>query len=116
MKKTFPKYPPWMIFTPLIVIITTLILNHLMRQPLYKMGVDLIYQMQSHSNIIFDLFFVTITMIIDPTVIFFLFFLTVILSLEKRKSFVLLVFLLINLYFAALLKALDADPRPIWTD
>lgn len=55
-------------------------------------------------------------MIIDPTVIFGICALMLVLSKRKQTGYILLVFLLLNTFLAAVLKAYDSDPRPIWTD
>ena len=39
-----------------------------------------------------------------------------VLSHKKANGFVRLVFILLNTFCAAVLKAYDSDPRPIWTE
>jgi hypothetical protein len=56
-----------------------------------------------------------ITMTIDPGIVFAGAVLMVVLSHRKSKGLILLCFILINTFFAALIKAYDCDPRPIWT-
>lgn len=90
-------------------------LNYLYRWPLYHKGIDLIIQMQQDSNLVFDWFFLLVTMIIDPTVVFGICALMLVLSRKKRTGYVMLVFLLLNTFCAAVMKAYDCDPRPIWT-
>ena len=54
-------------------------------------------------------------MVIDPSVVFLGAILMIILSRRKGKAFLMLMFILFNVFLAALLKAYDCDPRPIWT-
>lgn len=72
--------------------------------------------MQQSSNFAIDWFFLLISLVIDPTVVVGLCILIVVLSKRKKKSFTMLIFILLNTYCAALLKAFDSDPRPIWTN
>lgn len=72
--------------------------------------------MQTESSIIFDWLFLFITMIIDPTIVALICILILILSHKKEKGFTLIVFILLNTFLAAVLKAYDTDPRPIWTE
>lgn len=39
-----------------------------------------------------------------------------VLTRNKFDGFVMLVFILLNTFLAALFKALDSDPRPFWTE
>lgn len=55
-------------------------------------------------------------MIIDPTVVFAICILMMVLTRNKFDGFVMLVFILLNTFLAALFKALDSDPRPFWTE
>ena len=54
-------------------------------------------------------------MLSDPAVIFLGAIAMVVANKFKGHSYILLVFILFNVYLAALLKAFDCDPRPIWT-
>ena len=101
----------------LIVALCTLIivLNHFYRWPLYYRGIDWILWAQAHSFWLLDWFFLTITMVIDPSIVFVGVILMMVMSHRKRKAFIMLMFVLLNIYLAALLKAYDCDPRPIWT-
>jgi mannitol-specific phosphotransferase system IIBC component len=72
--------------------------------------------MQKGSNVVIDWFFLLVTMIIDPTIVFAICVLMMVLSHRKKKGFVMLMFILINTFLAAVLKAYDSDPRPIWTE
>jgi hypothetical protein len=56
-----------------------------------------------------------ITMTIDPGIVFASAVLMVVLSHRKGKGLIMLCFVLINTFFAALIKAYHCDPRPIWT-
>jgi|JI10StandDraft_1071094.scaffolds.fasta_scaffold5403053_1 hypothetical protein len=55
-------------------------------------------------------------MILDPTIVFALCIIMMIINRNKNKGFIMLIFILINTYFAALMKAFYSDPRPIWTN
>lgn len=54
-------------------------------------------------------------MIIDPTIVFVICVLMMVLHRRKDKGFVMFVFILFNLFLTILMKAIDSDPRPIWT-
>ena len=71
--------------------------------------------MQKNTHPILDWSFMLITMTIDPGIVFAGAVLMVVLSHRKGKGLILLCFLLINTFFAALIKAYHCDPRPIWT-
>lgn len=94
---------------------TVIALNHFLRWPLYDRGVNWILWSQSHSNWFFDWFFLAVTMIIDPSIVFLGAIVMMIMSKKKTRAFIMLTFILFNVYCAALLKAYDCDPRPIWT-
>ena len=79
------------------------------------MGVDMIVRMQKHSNLVLDWFFVLITMTIDPIFVFISVISMVVLSHRKGKGLIMLCFILFNTFWAALIKAYQLDPRPIWT-
>lgn len=79
------------------------------------MGIEIIIRMQAGGNVVLDWLFILISMIIDPVVIVIFCVLLIILKKEKEKNIILLMFILLNTYLAALLKALDSDPRPFWT-
>lgn len=102
----------WLI---LIVCVCVILLNYAYRWPLYHMGIELILKMQAGQSLAFDWFFLLITMIIDPTIVFAMCVLMMVLSHRKKKGFIMLMFIIINTFCAAVLKAYDSDPRPIWT-
>lgn len=105
------------LFWPVLFICVAVIIgNCLYRWPLYHMGVDIIVKMQAGENIVLDWFFLLVTMIIDPTIVFAICLLIMVLSHKKANGFVRLVFILLNTFCAAVLKAYDSDPRPIWTE
>lgn len=54
-------------------------------------------------------------MIIDPAFVFIGIITMVVLSHRKGKGLIMLCFILVNTFFAALIKAYHCDPRPIWT-
>lgn len=93
-----------------------ILLNYLYRWPLYYKGVEIIQSMQADENIIFDWFFLIVTMVIDPTIVFGLCMLMMVLSHKKGQGFIMLIFILLNTFCAAVLKAYDCDPRPFWTE
>lgn len=103
-----------MIFLALAMALTISV-NSIYRHDLYAMGVDIIVIFQSNSNIFLDWFFMIITMSIDPAFVFTGIILMVVFSQRKGKGLIILCFILINTFFAALIKAYHCDPRPIWT-
>lgn len=56
-----------------------------------------------------------ITMTIDPLFVFIGVIAMVVLSHRKAKGITMLCFIIINTFLAALIKAYNCDPRPIWT-
>lgn len=72
--------------------------------------------MQADESKLFDWFFLIVTMVIDPTVVFGICILMMVLSHKKSQGFNMLIFILLNTFCAAVLKAFDSDPRPIWTE
>lgn len=106
--------------TPLMIFLTlsiaaTIAVNSIYRHELYAMGVEIIVILQSHSNVFLDWFFMIITMSIDPAFVFTGIIAMVVFSQKKGKGLIILCFILINTFFAALIKAYHCDPRPIWT-
>lgn len=79
------------------------------------MGVEMIVKFQKKSNPILDWFFVLVTMTIDPVFVFTGIIAMVVLSHRKEKGIIMLCFILLNTFLAALIKAYHCDPRPIWT-
>lgn len=79
------------------------------------MGLEIIVALQQSSNIFWDWFFMLITMTIDPLFVFVGVIIMVVLSHRKGKGFIMLTFILVNTYLAALLKSYHCDPRPFWT-
>lgn len=75
----------------------------------------MIVNLQKRSNIVLDWFFMLITMTIDPLFVFVGVILMVVLSHRKGKGLIMLCFILFNTFWAALIKAYQCDPRPIWT-
>lgn len=109
------KKEQYLIWPILITCALVILLNHLYRWPLYHMGIELIVWLQSGENVVFDWFFLLITMVIDPTIVFAICILIMVLNHKKSRGFVMLLFILLNTFCAAVLKAYDSDPRPIWT-
>lgn len=70
---------------------------------------------QRNSNIVFDWFFMIITMTIDPLFVFIGVIAMVVMSHRKGKGFIMFAFIMFNTFWAALLKAYHCDPRPFWT-
>lgn len=54
-------------------------------------------------------------MTIDPLFVFIGVITMVVLSHRKAKGITMLCFIMINTFLAALIKAYNCDPRPIWT-
>ncbi len=61
-----------------------------------------------------DVFFYMFTLMIDPAVVLITTFTLIIVVQNKYRAFVTVMFILLNTYFAGLLKAFYADPRPFW--
>lgn len=51
---------------------------------------------------------------IDPLVVLISTFTLIVVVKNKYRAFVTVMFILLNTYFAGLLKAFYADPRPFW--
>ena len=98
-----------------LLLLLTLLINSYYRHELYAMGVQVIVALQHRSNPIIDWFFMIITMTIDPLFVFIGVITMVVLSHRKAKGITMLCFIMINTFLAALIKAYNCDPRPIWT-
>ena len=103
-----------MIFLTLAMAVTISV-NSIYRHELYAMGVAILVRLQSKSTIFLNWFFMIITMCIDPAFVFTAIIFMVVLSQRKKKALIILSFILVNTFFAALIKAYHCDPRPIWT-
>lgn len=90
-------------------------LNYLYEQSLYLLGIDLIKHMQKHSNQFLDGFFLLVTMLIDPSIVVISIVALLFVSKDKKRAFLMTIFVVFNTYCAAVLKAYHIDPRPIWT-
>ena len=53
---------------------------------------------------------------IDPAVVLVTTFTIIIVNRNKYRAFVTVMFILLNTYFAGLLKAFYADARPFWAN
>lgn len=93
----------------------TVILNYLYERSLFLLGIDIIKGMQKHGNKFYDIFFLIITMFIDPSIVILGVVLLLVLSKNKKHAYLMTIFILFNTYCAATLKAYHIDPRPIWT-
>jgi len=74
----------------------------------------MIYTFQQGKNITLDIFFYVFTLMIDPLVVLISTFTLIVVVKNKYRAFVTVMFMLLNTYFAGLLKAFYADPRPFW--
>lgn len=54
-------------------------------------------------------------MLIDPAIVVLGIITILVMSRRKKKALVMVMFVLLNTFLAALLKAYHIDPRPIWT-
>ena len=79
------------------------------------MGVDLIiYLQKTYAANYLNIFFVMVTMLIDPAVVLMTAVVLMLITKNKFKGFVIIMYVLANTYITGLLKAFYADPRPIW--
>lgn len=79
------------------------------------MGIDIIIYMQhNYASDFLKIFFVMVTMIIDPAVVLITAVVLMITTKNKFKGFVIIVYVLANTYLTGVFKAFYADPRPIW--
>lgn len=85
-----------------------------MRDDLFKLGINLIYQFQQAENHLLNVFFYIITLLIDPAAVLVITFALIIINKNKYNAFVSVIFILLNTYLAGVLKAFYADPRPFW--
>ncbi len=74
----------------------------------------MIYSFQQGKHFTLDVFFYVFTLMIDPAVVLITTFTLIIVVKNKYRAFVTVMFMLLNTYFAGLLKAFYADPRPFW--
>ena len=79
------------------------------------MGLDVILALQKASNPTLDWFFMLVTITIDPITVFVGVIVMVVFSHRKGKGFIMLVFILFNIFWAAFLKSFHCDPRPFWS-
>ena len=100
----------------IVFMIFNIVINYFWRHELFKMGNNIIYTFQQSQNIAFDAFFYTFTLMIDPVVVLVTTFALMIVVRNKYRAFVTVMFMLLNTYFAGLLKAFYADPRPFWAN
>lgn len=115
MSKPIKIYNPKVATLIAVTFIFTVVLNYLYEKPLYLLGVDIIRGMQAHRNLFHDTFFLLVTMLIDPSIVVLAIVALLVLSKNKKKAFLMTLFVIFNTYCAAILKAYHIDPRPIWT-
>ena len=92
-----------------------IIINYFWKEELFKMGNNMILLFQQSQHIFLDIFFYIFTLMIDPAVVLIVTFTLVVVVKNKYRAFVTVMFILLNTYFAGLLKAFYADARPFWT-
>lgn len=98
----------------ILFVIFNIIINHFWRHELFKLGLNMIHHFQQSKHIALDLFFYVFTLMIDPVVVLLTTFTLIVVVRNKYRAFVTVMFMLLNTYFAGLLKAFYADPRPFW--
>ena len=92
-----------------------LIANYFYSNQLYALGVEMILQMQKHSNPLLDYFFIFFTILVDPLLIISGCCLFLLIMKRKLTAFVTVIFILFNTYFLTISKSFYAAPRPYWT-
>ena len=92
------------------------LMNYYMRDDMYKVGVNMIYRMQTDSTPGVITFFNWVSLLVDPFVVTLTIFMWFLLVDNKMRLLVILLFFLINAYLLGEGKTLYAESRPYWTN
>lgn len=99
----------------IIFLIITLILNAVFLNPLFELGVNVIYYMQDgFRSVVFQQIMNIFSIICNTPVIAVIFLLQVGFAKHKMKALIHLCFFLLGFHIIAILKQAYQQSRPIW--